>query len=196
MPIPEIVQNKINSLKSNLEVRYPPYNLKRLSIGYASSQDAYNDTTINSYIYSNNLTDFTTGDIAYTDKTLSTTFSGGELWYHIFSEIQDDLGYAAQIDASGNILDIYSGATVYSIKLSPPVDNSPGACSRIPTDTTYYTNDDTFQIGSIIYTDPDLTTPFFGANQYYSVYDESKTPYGIAIQIDRNGVILINNNCK
>lgn len=198
MAIPEIVQTKINSMKASLEVIYPPYNLKRLSTGYASSQDAYNDTTINSYVYSDNLNDFTIGDTSYTDKTLLSPFNGGELWYHVFSEIQDDLGYAVQIDGVGQIVDTYSGTTIYQIKLSTPQIDSGKACTeRIPANKTiYYVTDNTFPINSIVYTNSKLTRTFNGENLYYLVFNTSDVSYGIYIRIDGSGVIRDSGQCK
>lgn len=198
MAIPEIVQTKINSMKASLEVIYPPYNLKRLSTGYASSQDAYNDTTINSYVYSDNLNDFTIGDTSYTDKTLSSPFNGGELWYHVFSEIQDDLGYAVQIDGVGQIVDTYSGTTIYQIELSTPQIDSGKACTeRIPANKTiYYVTDNTFPINSIVYTNSELTRTFNGENLYYLVFNKSNVSYNIYIRIDGSGVIRDSGQCK
>ena len=198
MAIPEIVQTKINSMKASLEVIYPPYNLKRLSTGYASSQDAYNDTTINSYVYSDNLNDFTIGDTSYTDKTLLSPFNGGELWYHVFSEIQDDLGYAVQVSGVGQIVDTYSGTTIYQIKLSTPQIDSGKACTeRIPAnETIYYVTDNTFPINSIVYTNSELTRTFNGENLYYLVFNESNVSYNIYIRIDGSGVIRDSGQCK
>ena len=194
MAIPEIVQTKINSVKTSLEVRYPPYSLKRLSTGYASSQDAYNDTTINSYVYSDNLNDFTIGDTSYTDKTLLSPFNGGELWYHVFSEIQDDLGYAVQVGGVGQIVDTYSGNVTYTINLSGGFPDQ-RACGQPTQANQFYTLDNTFQPGSIIYTDINLTTPYNGRSLIYAVYDDQKRPYGVAIQINSSGQILKLTNC-
>lgn len=195
MAIPEIVQTKINSMKTSLEVIYPPYNLKRLSTGYASSQDAYNDTTINSYVYSDNLNDFTIGDTSYTDKTLSSPFNGGELWYHVFSEIQDDLGYAVQVGGLGQIVATYFGNVTYTINLSNGFPDQ-AACGRAAQENPFYTLDNTFQPGSIIYTDINLTTPYDGRNLVYAVYDDQKNPYGVAIQINGSGQIVKLINCS
>lgn len=198
MAIPEIVQTKINSMKASLEVIYPPYNLKRLSTGYASSQDAYNDTTINSYVYSDNLNDFTIGDTSYTDKTLSSTFNGGELWYHVFSEIQDDLGYAVQIDGVGQIVDTYSGTTIYQIELSTPQIDSGKACTETSpaNKTIYYVTDNTFPIDSIVYTNSELNRVLNGNNLYYLVFNTSDVSYNIYIRIDGSGVIRDSGQCK
>ena len=198
MAIPEIVQTKINSMKASLDTIYPPYNLKRLSTGYASSQDAYNDTTINSYVYSDNLNDFTIGDTSYTDKTLLSPFNGGELWYHVFSEIQDDLGYAVQVSGVGQIVDTYSGTTIYQIELSTPQIDSGKACTeRIPANKTiYYVTDNTFPINSIVYTNSKLTRTFNGENLYYLVFNTSDVSYGIYIRIDGSGVIRDSGQCK
>jgi hypothetical protein len=195
MAIPEIVQTKINSVKTSLEVRYPPYNLKRLSSGYESSQDAYNDTRINSYVYSDNLNDLTIGDISYTDKTLSSPFNGGELWYHVFSEIQDDLEYAVQVGGLGQIVDTYFGNVTYTINLSNGFPDQ-RACGRETQENPFYTLDNTFQPGSIIYTDKNLTTPYDGRNLVYAVYDDQKNPYGVAIQINGSGQIVKLINCS
>ena len=194
MAIPEIVQTKINSMKASLEVIYPPYNLKRLSTGYASSQDAYNDTTINSYVYSDNLNDFTIGDTSYTDKTLLSPFNGGELWYHVFSEIQDDLEYAVQVGGVGQIVDTYFGNVTYTINLSNGFPDQ-RACGQPTQAKQFYTLDNTFQPGSIIYTDINLTTPYDGRSLIYAVYDDQKRPYGVAIQINSSGQILKLTNC-
>jgi hypothetical protein len=198
MAIPEIVQTKINSMKASLEAIYPPYNLKRLSTGYASSQDAYNDTTINSYVYSDNLNDFTIGDTSYTDKTLSSTFNGGELWYHVFSEIQDDLGYAVQISGLGQIVDTYFGTTTYQIKLSTPQIDLGKACTETsPADETiYYVTDNTFPIDSIVYTNSELNRVLNGNNLYYLVFNTSDVSYNIYIRIDGSGVIRDSGQCK
>ena len=195
MAIPEIVQTKINSMVTSLEVRYPPYNLKRLSVGYASSQDAYNDTTISLYVYSDNLNDFTIGDTSYTDKTLSTPFNGGELWYHVFSEIQDDLGYAVQVGGLGQIVATYFGNVTYTINLSNGFPDR-AACGRETQENPFYTLDNTFQPGSIIYTDINLTRPYDGRNLVYAVYDDQKNPYGVAIQINSSGQIVRLINCS
>ena len=195
MAIPEIVQTKINSMVTSLEVRYPPYNLKRLSVGYASSQDAYNDTTISLYVYSDNLNDFTIGDTSYTDKTLSTPFNGGELWYHVFSEIQDDLGYAVQVGGLGQIVATYFGNVTYTINLSNGFPDR-AACGRETQENLFYTLDNTFQPGSIIYTDINLTRPYDGRNLVYAVYDDQKNPYGVAIQINSSGQIVRLINCS
>ncbi len=75
MAIPEIVQQKIDSLKSSLEVRYPPYYLFRLSTGWGTSEDAQLDTTYNSYIYSDGVgvlnTSRSCSDLNFSDANAS-----------------------------------------------------------------------------------------------------------------------------
>jgi hypothetical protein len=87
----------------------------------------------------------------------------------------------------------------YTIYLSDPAADRPStACatglSRTP--TPYYTDDVSFPIASIIYTQPTLTIPFNGDNLYYSVYDDTEAPYGIYIQIDKDGIIIDTGICE
>jgi len=87
------------------------------------------------------------------------------------------------------------GSSVYEILLSGPgPDNK--VCAVGPEPTPRYTTDNTFQIGSIIYTKPDLSTPFKGGKLYYSVYDSNEDPYGIWIVIDNLGAIFSTGICK
>lgn len=198
MPIPEAIQTKIDSYKSGLVVRYPAYNCRRLSSGYASSADAFNDTSFTLTVFSDNINDFTTGDIASSDKEGSTAFDGQSLWYHVFNETGSDLEYAVQIDVTGSVLDIYTGATPYPIKLTPSGRDALEVCAiGRPLDTIYYVSDVAFPAGNFIYTDSELTTPWRGGNNsYFGTYDNLDTPYGIAIAVDRSGTIIDNQSCK
>jgi hypothetical protein len=197
MAIPEAIRTKIDSYKSGLSVRYPAYNCKRLSAGYASSEEAFNDTSFTLTIFSDNINDFTTGDTAYSEKDGSTVFDGQSLWYHVFGESGGDLEYAVQIDVAGAVLDVYAGAASYPIKLTPPAGDGINACKiDRAEETVYYVNDVTFPIGNFIYTDSELTTPWRGgSNSYFGTYDDLDTPFGIAIAVDRRGTIVDNVPC-
>jgi hypothetical protein len=88
------------------------------------------------------------------------------------------------------------GPSVYEILLSNPGPDN-GVCAVGPKkDQVLYTTDITFPLGSIIYTDPSLTTRFKGNNFFYSTYDTLQTPYNIYISIDGSGVIKITGECK
>ena len=102
MPIPENIQTIISGYTSNLSVRYPPYNLFRLSTGWATSGEANSDTTPNSYIYSDG-TEFIVGNFAYSNIPLTTAFNGQDLWYHIFQEDETDLDEKIIVDSDKDL---------------------------------------------------------------------------------------------
>lgn len=88
------------------------------------------------------------------------------------------------------------GTNVYEILLSRP-SNDTGVCAIGPNRApTFYTTDITFSVNSIIYTNPNLKTPFDGGNFFYSTYDSLQSPYNIYIVINRSGVITANGECK
>jgi hypothetical protein len=196
MAIPTEIQARIDSYLTSLQIRYPVYNAKRIGTGYATGDEALEDGEYSMIVFSDNTNDFTIGDSAYLERDLSNPFDGTSLWYHVFSETGEDVGYAVQIDSVGLILDSYSGASANEIKLSAPGNDNLAACEQGPREDIYYTDDLGFNIGSIIYADVDLTRPFNGNRLYFSIYDMDKNPYGVFVQIDRDGFITQNGLCK
>jgi hypothetical protein len=190
MAIPENIQTIINGYTSNLSVRYPSYNLFRLSDGWATSGEAESDTTPNSYIYSDGA-EFIVGNFAYSNIPLTTSFDGQDLWYHIFQEDETDLEYSVQINTSGEVVDI-TGQITQFILSTGGLDSK--VCN-LPVDTPIYTASDRIDIGDVIYQDDRLSRTFDGSDLYYNVYDRTENPLNYFIQIDRNGLVLDKINC-
>ena len=195
MPIPEIVQNKINSIKSSLEVRYPPYYLFRISDGYVTSSEADADTTYTSYVYSDGVDTFETGNFSFTNISQTTPFAGGDLWYHAFSEDTTDLEYSVQISNTGEVLDQSNQVTIFKLS-DPEGTGDPGKVCILPPTTIVYNTSTNFRIGSYTYTDSRLTRPFVGKNGYYNVYDRFESPTGYFVQISSLGEVLDKINCE
>ena len=105
------------------------------------------------------------------------------------------MGYAVQVGGLGQIVATYFGNVTYTINLSNGFPDQ-AACGRAAQENPFYTLDNTFQRGSIIYTDINLTTPYDGRNLVYAVYDDQKNPYGVAIQINGSGQIVKLINCS
>ena len=194
MPIPEIVQQKIDSLKSSLEVRYPPYYLFRLSTGWGTSEDAQLDTTYNSYVYSDGVGVLNTGNFAFTNISLSTAFAGGELWYHVFAEDGTDLSYSVQIGNNGQVFN--QTTVVIEFWVSFGYIDAPNACLKGTPETQVYTNDPDLNIDSILYNDSSLTSPFTGQGATFEIYNSGQTPLGFAVTVDNGGMIRNKTVCR
>lgn len=194
MAIPEIVQQKIDSLKSSLEVRYPPYYLFRLSTGWGTSEDAQLDTTYNSYVYSDGVGVLNTGNFAFTNISLSTPFAGGESWYHVFAEDGTDLSYSVQIANNGEVFNETTG--VIEFWVSQPGADAPNICSKGTPTKQVYTNDPDLNIDSVLYNDSSLTSPLVGGGNVFKMYDSSQTPLGFAVTVDNGGMIRNKTVCK
>jgi hypothetical protein len=194
MPIPEIVQQKIDSLKSSLEVRYPPYYLFRISTGWAASGEAQLDTTYNSYIYSDGVGVLYTGNFAFTNISLSTPFAGGELWYHVFAEDGTDLSYSVQIGNNGQVFN--QTTTVIEFWVSFGYIDAPNACFKGTPAKQVYTNDPNLNVDSVLYIDSLLTEPLVGEGATFKMYDSSQTPLGFAVTVDNGGMIRNKTVCK
>ncbi len=192
MAIPPNIQTIIDGYTSNLSVRYPPYNLFRLSTGWATSGEANSDTTPNSYIYSDG-TEFIVGNFAYSNIPLTTSFDGHDLWYHIFQEDETDLGYSVQINTSGEVVDISLGVVEFLI--STFFGDSLGACKTNESSISVYTNDPNYEINSVIYTDQQLTIRFPGKG-WYKIFNSSGVSLDFSIQIDRDGIIRDKTACE
>ena len=87
-------------------------------------------------------------------------------------------------------------STTYQIFLSEP-GNDDRVCAVGPdAGIPFYTTNITFQVGSIIYEDSDLNTPFRGGRSYYSTYSDTEAPYDKYIRINNDGSIELNGACK
>jgi hypothetical protein len=194
MPIPENIQTIINGYTSNLSVRYPPYNLFRLSEGWVTSGEAESDTTPNSYIYSDGA-EFIVGNFAYSNISQTTSFNGQDLWYHIFQEDETDLEYSVQINTSGEVVGITGQITPFILSTGG-ADSTPGKVCILPAITLIYAASGSINIGDVIYQDDRLSRTFDGSDLYYNVYDQSESPLLYFIQIDINGLVLDKINCE
>jgi hypothetical protein len=193
MPIPENIQTIISGYTSNLSVRYPPYNLFRLSTGWATSGEANSDISPNSYIYSNG-SEFIVGNFAYSNIPLTTAFNGQDLWYHIFQEDETDLEYSVQINTSGEVVDISLGVVEFWVSL--PFQDEGSACLSNKTEWIVYTNDPNYGIGSVLYTNQSLTTPL-DRGGWYKIFDSAKVSLGFSILVsDNTGIIQNKFECK
>ena len=196
MAVPEIVQNKIdNYINNTLRPRYPQYYLFRISDGYATSSEADADTAYTSYVYSDGVNVFETGNFAFTNISQTTPFSGGDLWYHAFSEDTIDLEYSVQISNTGEVIDQSNQVTIFILS-NGGGDATPGKVCILPPTTIVYNTSTDFRIGSYTYTDDILTRPFEGLNLYYNVYDRFESPTGYFVQISPLGEVLDKINCE
>lgn len=192
MPIPPNIQTIIDGYTSNLSVRYPPYNLFRLSTGWATSGEANSDTAPNSYIYSDGA-EFIVGNFAYSNIPLTTAFNGQDLWYHIFQEDETDLEYSVQINTSGEVVDISLGIVEFLITTF--FASSIEACRINEISISVYTNDPNYEINSIIYTNQSLTRPLVGKG-WYKIFNSSGVSLDFSILIDGDGIIRDKTACK
>jgi hypothetical protein len=195
MPIPPNIQTIIDGYTSNLSVRYPPYNLFRLSEGWATSGDADSDTTPNSYIYSNG-TEFIVGNFAYSNIPLTTPFDGHDLWYHVFEENETDLEYSVQINALGEVVDISGLVTIFRLSEGDSVSDPGKVCIKPSSATLVYLSGINIIIGNTLYNDEGLSRTFSGGDLYYNVYTRTEQPLNYFIQIDNNGLVLDKINCE
>jgi hypothetical protein len=196
MAVPEIVQTKIDSYINNtLRPRYPQYYLFRISDGYVTSSEADADTTYTSYVYSDGVDTFETGNFSFTNISQTTPFAGGDLWYHAFSEDTTDLEYSVQISNTGEVLDQSNQVTIFILS-DPEGTGDPEKVCILPPKTIVYNTSTDFRIGSYTYTDSRLTRPFVGKNGYYNVYDRFESPTGYFVQISSLGEVLDKINCE
>lgn len=196
MAVPEIVQNKIDSYINNtLRPRYPQYYLFRISDGYVTSSEADADTTYTSYVYSDGVNAFETGNFAFTNISQTTPFAGGDLWYHVFSEDTTDLYYSVQISNIGEVTDQSNQVTIFILS-NGVMDGTPSKLCDEPSTTLVYNTSRNFTIGSYTYDDSGLTRPFEGLNLYYNVYNSNESLAGYIVQISSLGEVLNKINCE
>ena len=196
MAVPEIVQNKIdNYINNTLRPRYPQYYLFRISDGYATSSEADADTAYTSYVYSDGVNVFETGNFAFTNISQTTPFSGGDLWYHAFSEDTIDLEYSVQISNTGEVIDQSNQVTIFILS-DPEGTGDPGKVCILPSGTPVYNTSTDFRIGSYTYIDSNLTRPFDGGGMFYNVYNSNETLSGYFVKISSLGEVLDKINCE
>ena len=101
---PERIQNKILAYIVILSSRFPPsINYYRISTGYNRPEDALNDPTPLTIIYTDN-NEPVESDTIYISKTI--IFNGGSQYYQLFDSSSRSLEKAIQINKSGVVVKI------------------------------------------------------------------------------------------
>ena len=104
---PERIQNKILAYIVILSSRFPPsINYYRISTGYNRPEDALNDPTPLTIIYTEDNNEPVESDTIYIDQAKTIIFNGGSQYYHLFDSSSSSLEKAIQINKSGVVFKI------------------------------------------------------------------------------------------
>ena len=106
---PERIQIKILSYTAALSSRFPTgKTFYRISVGYSTGPQALDTTTTPFFIiYTNDDLDPDAGSRIYIDQLKKNTFTGKNLYYHVFNSSSVSLEKAIQIDDDGNVINIF-----------------------------------------------------------------------------------------
>ena len=98
------IQDKINEYTNVLLNRYPPgITYYKISIGYTKKEDAVNDLTPNSSIFTMDDSPPILGSTLFIDSGKTSRFNGQNLYYHVFSSNGTDLTYIIGVDTGGKV---------------------------------------------------------------------------------------------
>jgi hypothetical protein len=112
--------------------------------------------------------------IVYTNSENTTTFNGNvgfisQCW---IIKSPSDLFYSCRINGNGVIIDtpyLCGVSETARISAGRQTNTVPGFCELTLTNNVYWESDDTFAIGTKLYSDSGCTTPFIGAKLFYIV---------------------------
>ena len=153
--------------------------------------DACANQTPTSNYYSNIVAaSLVTNDYIYTDIKLNLPLAGNAKWFFL-----DGQNKAIQVNGFGEILDVQScggGSGGNAISLGTGSTSSVDACADQTPIGSYYSSDTQalIAIGSSIYTDITLLTPFVGGNQWFFLDTRNAV-----VEIDSSGKILDLQSC-
>ena len=104
---PERIQNKILAYAVILSSRFPPsINYYRISVGYANSTNALNESTPTTIIYTIDDAEPIESGRIYIDQSKNNIFVGSSLYHHLFDSTGASLTKAIQISNKGFVLKI------------------------------------------------------------------------------------------
>ena len=107
--LPERVQNKISSYIDVLNSRFSSSKTYyRISAGYSTGQQALNDPTPLTIIYTNDDLEPGEGTTIYIDQAKTLTFDGNTKYYHVFNSSNVSLEKSIQTDGKGLVIDVFS----------------------------------------------------------------------------------------
>jgi hypothetical protein len=107
--LPERVQNKISSYTAVLISRFSSVKtFYRISAGYSTGQEALNDITPFTVIYTNDSLEPDLGSTIYIDQSKKNILSGKSKYFHVFDSSSVSLQKSIQIDSQGLVTDVFS----------------------------------------------------------------------------------------
>ena len=107
--LPERVQNKISSYIDVLNSRFSSSKTYyRISAGYSTGQEALNDPTPLTIIYTNEDLEPDLGSTIYRDQAKTLTFSGKNKYFHVFNSSNVSLEKSIKTDGKGLVIDVFS----------------------------------------------------------------------------------------